>query len=143
MDYISKRRHIETSLSIVDILGLHRIITDRLLDKTRNGKLRHNPAYIESQDGEIVYKGATVEELESKLKSLLSYIDDIQFSVHSVLLAEILHFKLATIHSFSDDNGRTVRAATSLFLALNEYNFDGALALDSYYSIEKGIVRYS
>lgn len=104
MDYISKRRHIETSLSIVDILELHRIITDRLLDKTRNGKLRHNPAYIENQDGEIVYKGATVEDLESELKSLLSYIDDSQFSVHPVILAGILHFKLAAIHPFSDGN---------------------------------------
>ena len=139
MDYISKRRHIETSLSIVDILELHRIITDRLLDKTRNGKLRHNLAYIENQDGEIVYKGATVEELESKLKSLLSYIDDIQFSVHSVLLAEILHFKLAAIRTFSDGNGRTARAATPLFLALNQYDCNGALALDSYYSMDKKI----
>lgn len=137
MDYISKRRHIETTLSIVDILELHRIITDRLLDKTRNGKLRHNPAYIENQDGEIVYKGATVEELESKLKSLLSYIDDIQLSVYSVLMAEILHFKLAEIHSFSDGNGRTVRAATSLFLALNQYDCDGALVLNSHYSTDK------
>ena len=58
LDYISKRRHIETSLSIADILELHRIITDRLLDKTRNGKLRQNPVYIENQDGEIVYEGA-------------------------------------------------------------------------------------
>ncbi len=137
LDYISKRRHIETSLSIADILELHRIITDRLLDKTRNGKLRHNPAYIENQDGEIVYEGATVEDLESELKSLLSYIDDSQFSVHPVLLAGILHFKLAAIHPFSDGNGRTARAATSLFLALNQYDCDGALVLDSHYSTDK------
>lgn len=137
LDYISKRRHIETSLSIADILELHRIITDRLLDKTRNGKLRHNPAYIENQDGEIVYEGATVEDLESELKSLLSYIDDSQFSVHPVLLAGILQFKLAAIHPFSDGNGRTARAATSLFLALNQYDCDGALVLDSHYSTDK------
>lgn len=137
LDYISKRRHIETSLSIADILELHRIITDRLLDKTRNGKLRQNPVYIENQDGEIVYEGATVEDLESELKSLLSYIDDSQFSVHPVILAGILHFKLAAIHPFSDGNGRTARAATSLFLALNQYDCDGALVLDSYYSTDK------
>lgn len=115
LDYISKRRHIETSQSIADILELHRIITDRLLDKTRNGKLCHNLAYIENQDGEIVYKGATVEDLESELKSLLFYIDDSQFSVHLVILAGILHFKLAATHPFSDDNGCTARVATSLF----------------------------
>lgn len=137
MDFISKRRHIEAGLSIADILELHRIITDRLLDKTRNGKLRHNPVYIENQDGEIVYEGAAVEDLESELKSLLSYIDDSQFSIHPVILAGILHFRLAAIRPFSGGNGRTVRATTSLFLALNQYDCNGALTLDSYYSTDK------
>lgn len=139
LGFISKRRHIEASLSIVDILELHRIITDRLLDKTRNGKLRHNSAYIENQDGEIVYGGAAVEDLAFELNSLLFYIDDGQFSVHSVLLAGILHFKLVAIRPFSDGNGRTARAATPLFLALNQYDCNGALALGSYYSIDKKI----
>ena len=46
LDYIDKRRHSSSDLTLEDILELHRIITNRLLDKTRSGKIRKNPVHI-------------------------------------------------------------------------------------------------
>lgn len=137
LDYINKRRHGNSEIVLEDILELHRIITDRLLDKTRNGKIRKNPVYIENQDHEIIYTAIDADKVESALSELLSWINASQFSIHPVIIAAMIHFRIAAIHPFSDGNGRTARALTSLFLALNQYDCDGALVLDSYYASDR------
>lgn len=137
LDYINKRRHGSPEIVLTDILELHRIITDRLLDKTRNGKVRKNPVYIENQDHKILYTAISAEKIESALNDLLNWVNTNQFSIHPVIIAAIVHLRIAAIHPFSDGNGRTARALTSLFLALNQYDCDGALVLDSYYASDR------
>ena len=137
LDYIDKRRHGSSDISLEDILELHRIITDGLLDKTRNGKIRKKPVYIENQNHEIIYTAVAPEKVESELIGLIDWIKTSQFSIHPVIIAAVIHFRIAAIHPFSDGNGRTARALTSLYLALNQYDCDGALVLDSYYASDK------
>ncbi|MDO4611688.1 MAG: Fic family protein [Candidatus Saccharibacteria bacterium] len=137
LDYIDKRRHGSSEISLGDILELHRIITDRLLGKTRNGKIRKNPVYIENQDHEILYTAVEADRIESALIELLSWVRESQFSIHPVIIAAVIHFRIAAIHPFSDGNGRTARAVTSLFLALNQYDCNGSLVLDSYYASDR------
>lgn len=137
LDYIDKRRHGSSEITLEDILEIHRIITDRLLDKTRNGKIRKNPVHIENQDHEILYTAIDSEKVESALNELLSWVNESQFSIHPAIIAAIIHFRIAAIHPFSDGNGRTARALTSLFLALNQYDCNGALVLDSYYASDR------
>lgn len=137
LDYIDKRRYGSTEITLADILELHRIITDRLLDKTRNGKIRKNPVYIENQDHEILYEAIDAEKVEGTLIELLDWVNTNQFSIHPVIIAAIIHFRIVAIHPFSDGNGRTARALTSLFLALNQYDCNGALVLDSYYASDR------
>ena len=71
------------------------------------------------------------------MNELLDWVKASRFSIHPVVIAAIIHFRIATIHPFSDGNGRTARALTSLFLALNQYDCNGALALDSYYASDR------
>ncbi len=137
LDYIDKRRHGNVEITLEDVLELHRIITDRLLDKTRNGKIRKNPVYIENQDHEILYTAIDADKVESALNWLLEWVKSSQFSLHPAIIAAVIHFRIAAIHPFSDGNGRTARALTSLFLALNQYDCDGALVLDSYYASDR------
>ena len=137
LDYIDKRRHGNSEITLEDILELHRIITDRLLDKTCNGKIRKKPVYIENQDHEILYAAIDADKVEGALDELLSWINASQFSIHPVIIAATVHFRIAAIHPFSDGNGRTARALTSLFLALNQYDCNGALVLDSYYASDR------
>ncbi len=137
LDYIDVRRHGLSEISLEDILELHRIITDGLLDETRNGKIRKNSVYIENQNHEVLYTAAKVGEVENALTDLIEWVRDNQFQIHPVITAAIIHFRLAAIHPFSDGNGRTARAATSLFLALNQYDCGGALVLDSYYASDR------
>lgn len=137
LDYIDKRRHSSPDVTLDDILELHRIITDRLLDKTRNGRIRKNPAYIENQDHEILYAAIDAEKVEDALNELIDWINKSQFSIHPAIIAAVIHFRMAAIHPFSDGNGRTARALTSLFLALSQYDCNGALVLDSYYASDR------
>ena len=137
LDYINKRRHGSSDITAEDILELHRIITDRLLDKTRNGKIRKNPVYIENQDHEVLYTAIDANKIKDALDELVEWTKSNQFQVHPVIIAAIIHFRIAAIHPFSDGNGRTARALTSLFLALNQYDCNGSLVLDSYYASDR------
>lgn len=137
LDYIDERRHGSSDITLEDILELHRIITDRLLDKTRNGKIRKNPVYIENQDHAVLYTAIDADKIKEALDELIEWVKDSQFSIHPVIIAAIVHFRLAAIHPFSDGNGRTARALTSLFLALNQYDCNGSLVLDSYYASDR------
>ena len=137
LDYIDQRRHGDSNLTLGDILELHRIITDRLLDKTRNGKIRRNPVYIENQQHEILYTAIAPEQVKDALLDLVAWVNDSQFFIHPVIIAAVIHLRIAAIHPFADGNGRTARALTSLFLALNQYDCDGSLELDSYYASDR------
>lgn len=137
LDYIDKRRHGSSDITLEDILELHRIITDRLLDRTRNGKIRKNPVYIEDQNHKILYTAVDVDKIKSALDGLVEWIKASQLQIHPIIIAAIIHFRIAAIHPFSDGNGRTARALTSLFLALNQYDCNGSLVLDSYYASDR------
>lgn len=137
LDYIDKRRYGGTEITLDDIFELHRIITDGLLDKTRNGKIRKNPVYIENEQRDILYTAAEPEKVEVELIELVNWVRESRFSIHPVIIAGVIHFRMAAIHPFADGNGRTARALTSLFLALNQYDSGGSLVLDSYYANDR------
>ena len=137
LDYIEARRHGVSEITLTDVLELHRLITDRLIAKNRNGKFRFNPVYIENQDHEVLYEGADTNIMQREVEELLAWLEENQFSVNPVILAGILHLHFVAIHPFADGNGRTTRALTLLFLALSQYDSDGALSLDSYYATDR------
>lgn len=136
LDYIDRRRS-GGDITLDDILKLHQIITDRLLDSTRSGKIRRRPVYIEDEQHQIIYTAVDAPRVKNELIDLLSWVKDNQFVLHPVIIGAIIHFHLAAIHPFSDGNGRTARAATALYLALAHYDNDGALALDTYYASDR------
>ncbi len=136
LDYINRRRS-GGDITLDDILKLHQIITDRLLDSTRSGKIRHRPVYIEDGQHQIIYTAVDAPRVKNELIGLLNWIKDNQFVLHPVIIGAVIHFHLAAIHPFSDGNGRTARAATALYLALAHYDNDGTLTLDTYYASDR------
>ena len=136
LDYIDRQRS-GGDITLDDILKLHQIITDRLLDSTRSGKIRRRPVYIEDEQHQIIYTAVDAPRVKNELIDLLSWVKDNQFVLHPIIIGAIIHFHLAAIHPFSDGNGRTARAATALYLALAHYDNDGALALDTYYASDR------
>lgn len=74
--------------------------------------------------------------LKSGVTQLFEWLK-LNASIHPVIAAAILHFQFVSIHPFSDGNGHTTRVLTQLYLGLRDYDFRGALVLDSYYLSEK------
>ena len=137
LDYIEKRRRLGGDISLDDILELHHTISSDLLDKTRSGKIRKNPVYIENQNHEILYTAIEPKQAATALKDLINWTRTSRFQVHPVIMAAIIHFQTIAIHPFADGNGRTARALTLLYLALNQYDCNGSLVLDSYYATDR------
>ena len=137
LEYIEKRKHGRPEITVGDILELHKIITERLLMKSKCGAFRKNPVYIENQNREVVYTAVEPELVEAAVNELVDWIQASEYIVHPAIIAGIIHFRMVAIHPFADGNGRTARALTSLYLALHQYDCDGALVLDSYYAAER------
>ena len=137
LDYIAERRNGQAEISVDDVLMLHKIITERLLDKTRAGHFRQNEVYIENQEHEIIYEAAPVEEVREAVEELLLFVNANRAVLPAPIVAGILHYQMVTIHPFADGNGRVSRALALLYLAIMRYDCGGSLALDSYYAQDK------
>lgn len=137
LDWITKRKLTKEPLGVKDVLKLHEIITDSLLDDSRAGKFRQNPVYVVNQDDEVVYEAPEASQVEPELKSFFAWLNSPENKVHPVIIAGILHYIIVSIHPFADGNGRTARATVSLYLSLMDYDFRESLVLDSYYAVDK------
>lgn len=137
LEFVDKRKKINDPITLEDILKLHAIVMDGLLPDGKVGKLRENDVYIINQDEVVQYTGPEASAVPNELRKLLNWLNDTSRSAHPVIIAGLLHFQFVSIHPFSDGNGRTTRALTSLYLGLRDYDFRGSLVLDSYYSSAK------
>ena len=137
IEYIENETFTEREITLKNVLEIHRLITSDLLDSSRSGKIRFNPVYIENREGTIVYEATPVDIVESELTALLNWLNKTSLNIHPVIVAAILHITFVAIHPFSDGNGRTARALTSLYLKRYGYDFRGALVLDSYYASDR------
>lgn len=137
LNFVDKRKKINNPITLQDILKLHAIIMDSLLPDDKVGKLRKNDVYIINQDDVVQYIGPEAGLVLNELQELLNWLNDASHSVHPIISAGLLHFQFVSIHPFSDGNGRTTRALTSLYLGLRDYDFRGSLVLESYYSVAK------
>lgn len=136
LDFVDKRKQTGKSITLDDVLTIHGIITDGLLSEDRVGKLRTVSVDIINQDDVILYNAPETTIFEQELAKLLDWLN-VNQAIHPVIAAAILHYQFVSIHPFADGNGRTTRALTHLYLGLRQYDFRGALVLDSYYLADK------
>ncbi|MBQ9180680.1 Fic family protein [Candidatus Saccharibacteria bacterium] len=136
LNHISERARTGRPISEADVLTIHYLITQSLLDPSRVGHFRKNPVYVESSSGELVYTAASPASVRQKVSDLLEWLTD-KHELHPLIRAALFHLQFVSIHPFADGNGRTTRALTTLYLALTHYDFRGSLALDTYFSSER------
>jgi len=138
LDFIDKRKTTGNQLTADDILKIHKLVLDKLIDGSEKvGAWRKNPVYIADHNDVTLYDAASAKITPQEIDRLIEWSNVKSYEIHPVIAAAILHIQFLSIHPFADGNGRTARLLTALYLGLRNYDFRGSLVLDSYYSIDK------
>lgn len=136
LEYIAERAKGNTHPSIQDVLSVHAIVMNNLLQHNKIGELRKTPIYIVDilNKKEIVrYEGPDPKKVGTLLVDLFAWMKQTQGKLHPLLIAGIFHYEFVSIHPFADGNGRVTRLLTLLYLYQCGYGFRNILVPDSYY----------
>lgn len=118
-------------ISLKDILNLHRMVTEGLLDKNDAGRFRAEVSAIFNAAGIAVYFPPRPSQINPLINKLLKFINTPkeQFVPIRACLA---HYNFEKIHPFLDGNGRIGRLLLQLVLAKGGYGMKGLLNLEEY-----------
>ncbi|MCK5296743.1 MAG: Fic family protein [Alphaproteobacteria bacterium] len=98
-----------------DILNLHSMIL-RSIDDNNAGKYRSIPVRIAGSEVTL----PSPDKVPSMMKDFVEWLEKNK-DMHPVMLAAEAHFRLVTIHPFTDGNGRTARLLMNLILLQKGY----------------------
>lgn len=142
-NYLSALREIDklseskSKFNINDVLNIHRIVTNGLIDGEKVGVFRSRPVYIvnisPNKEEEVVYTPPPAKDLPKLIEDLLNWLGKNK-EIHPIVRAGLFHYQFETIHPFVDGNGRTGRLMTLLYLYQSRWNFKKILVLEDYYN---------
>jgi len=79
------------------------------------GKYKKKDNQIRSSSGIVVYTPPSVSETKKYMDELLSFMNDENDGLNSLIKAAMIHSQFESIHPFSDGNGRIGRVLISLY----------------------------
>jgi len=117
------------------ILDIQKIITQGLLPKLQNGKLRKAPVFVnDPRSGKTIYWPPDDKDVQPLLKELFTYVEKNKSELDPLIIAGIVHKQFVIIHPFIDGNGRTVRLATKVLLAAVGLDTFNLFSFENYYN---------
>ncbi|MBI2330287.1 Fic family protein [Candidatus Daviesbacteria bacterium] len=125
-----------------EILKLHEIVVDGLVDKVKVGKYRPSDVYVLDDLGDgremLRFKAPDASKVKKLVDDLLLWLrTSKKEDIHPVIRAGILHLQFVTIHPFTDGNGRVARLLTQLQLYRDSWDFRKILVLEDYYNRDR------
>lgn len=139
LKFLDELSQTKKDLNIDEILKLHKIIIDGLVDKEKVGKIRPSDIYILDDLGGgkemLRFKGPPAPKVTKLLNDLLEWLKKAKADgIHPVIIAGIFHLEFVSIHPFTDGNGRVTRLLTQLLLYRLNWDFRKILVLEDYYN---------
>lgn len=129
------------SISIEDILNLHKILMEGLLPKEKIGHFRPADIFIVDDLGDgretLRYQGPKASKVAYLVNELLKWHKESKSILHPVILAGIFHTQFVHIHPFTDGNGRITRILTTYLLYKSGWDFRRIIVLEDYYNQER------
>lgn len=118
-------------LTFKDILSLHKMVMEGLIEVTDLGKFRINIEAIFNSAGIAIYLPPRPSQILPLTNHLIKFINSSkeQFIPIKACLA---HYIFEKIHPFLDGNGRVGRLLFQLVLANGRYDMKGLLSIEEY-----------
>lgn len=134
---VSKNRTIE----LADVLLIQKAVTDRILPESKSGFFRPASVYVVNtidNIDKVMYRPPSAKKVPVLVSELLEWVKKAtREELHPVIVAGLLHLEFASIHPFTDGNGRTTRLLTQLHLTQRNWDLKKILVLDEYYNQDR------
>ena len=131
----------KSSIEMEDVLALQKATTKKVLPESKSGHFRPSTVYVVNTVGNIdkvMYRPPSAKKVPQLITDLLEWLKRTsKEGLHPVITAGILHLEFASIHPFTDGNGRTTRLLTQLHLTQRNWDFRRILVLDEYYNQDR------
>ncbi len=136
LDALSKTKK---DLTIDEILKIHKVVIDGLVEKEKVGKIRPGDIYILDDLGGgkemLRFKGPPAPKVAKLLTDLMDWLKKTKTEgIHPIIIAGIFHLEFVSIHPFTDGNGRATRLLAQLLLYRLNWDFRKILVLEDYYN---------
>ena len=100
--------------SIQDLKKFHGIMTRYLVDDS--GDFRHGEEGV-FNGNQCIFMAPPARFVPQLMEELFSWMNEVQNSVHPLILSSVFHYEFVFIHPFSDGNGRMARLWHTAILA--------------------------
>lgn len=139
LDEMSRRKG---SILIDEVLNLHKIIVNGLVEDKKAGQFRPADVYVLDDLGDgreiLRFKAPPAAQIGKLTGELLDWLSKSRKEeIHPIIRAGILHLQFVTIHPFTDGNGRVARLLTQLQLYRDNWDFRKILVLEDYYNRDR------
>ena len=133
---------IKKDISLDEILKLHKIVIEGLVEKEKVAKFRPGDVYVLDDLGDgremLRFKAPGASFVPSLMENLLIWLKaSKKVGTHPIVRAGVLHLQFVTIHPFTDGNGRVARLLTQLQLYRDGWDFRKILVLEDYYNRDR------
>lgn len=109
------------TLNKKNIEKAHKFLSNHILAKNWQGKIRKQNMFVATPDGKIEYVATTPQEVEKEMQKFYKDVDSListKLKIEDVFFyASLIHLVFVKIHPFNDGNGRTARLLEKWFLA--------------------------
>jgi Fic family protein len=109
------------TLNKKNIEKAHKLLSNHILAKNWQGKIRKQNMFVATPYGKIEYVATTPQEVETEMQKFYKDVDSListKLNIEDVFFyASLIHLVFVKIHPFNDGNGRTARLLEKWFLA--------------------------
>ena len=118
-------------IAVKDILNLHQMVMNDLIEKSELGKFRLEPGAIFNSGGQAIYLAPRPNQIPKLMEQFISFINS-EKEKFTPVKTSLAHFIFEKIHPFIDGNGRVGRLLLQAILTQGGYGMKGIFPLEEY-----------
>ncbi|MGN7990422.1 Fic family protein [Pedobacter sp. 22226] len=111
----------DNQINVNNIAKAHQLLSEHIVAKNYQGRLRNHNMYVSTPDGRIEYVAVGPIKLAEEMEKLyhdLTLLLAVRLNIKEIFFfASLIHLVFVKIHPFNDGNGRTGRLLEKWFLS--------------------------